>query len=467
MTDIPPSERVVAALVAALPGGAVSTDVVELAAKAHDRSHHPSVLPLAVVACTSTDDVACAVQICAEHRVPMVPRGAGTGLEGGANAVPGSVVLDLRPMNRILAVHADDFDAVVEAGVMKSELNEALRGHGLFFPAGPGVDASFGGMISTRASGMNAVRYGTMRENVLGLTVVLADGSVMHTGSRTRKSAAGYDLTHLLVGAEGTLGIVTEAIVRVHGIPEATMAMVCGFPTIADATRVVYRALRREVAISRVELADTLQIAAINRYAGTDFAELPTLLFEVQGPPAAIAAEADVLRSLAEDAGAVGIRTATEQAEIDEIWRARVDALPAAGALVTGANTWSTDVCVPISRLAECIDATIADVEASGLLAPIVGHVGDGNFHLAIVLPEGDDEIWAKAVAVNERLVLRALAMDGTSTGEHGIGIGKVHSLELEHADSLPAMRAIKNALDPHALLSPGSVLAPLGRTIS
>ncbi|GAA1001962.1 FAD-binding oxidoreductase [Subtercola frigoramans] len=467
MTKTTEAEGVVSALRALLPLGAVSTEPTVLQAKSHDRSHHSSATPIAVVTCRSTEDVSAAVAVCALHRVPMVPRGAGTGLEGGANAVAGSVVLDLSPMNRIIAIHDGDFDAVVQAGVMKSELNTALEPHGLFFAAGPGVDASIGGMISTRASGMNAVRYGTIRENVLGLTVVLADGSVIRTGSRTRKSAAGYDLTHLMIGAEGTLGIVTEAIVRVVGVPEASVTLICSFETMSQATGVVYQALKREVPISRVELADTAQIVAINRYCGTTFSELPTLFFEVQGRPAGIAEDGATLRVLAEEAGAIGVRTTTGKAEADEIWRARVDALPAAGALIAGASTWSTDVCVPISRLAECIEATIVDVEASGLLAPIVGHVGDGNFHLAIVLPEGDGDVWAKAVALNDRLIVRALSMDGTSTGEHGIGVGKVHSLELEHGDSLPVMRAIKAALDPHALLSPGSVFPQTGRTTS
>jgi D-lactate dehydrogenase (cytochrome) len=451
---------VVDALRAALPEDAVSTDAGELDRAGHDRSHHEWAHPLAVVRCRSTEDVAAAVRVCAEHRTPVVTRGAGTGLEGGSNAFTGSVVLDLRPMDRILAIHDQDFDAVVEAGVMKSELNAALAPHGLFFAAGPGVDASMGGMVSTRASGTNAVRYGTMRENVMGLTVVLADGSVVRTGSRTRKSAAGYDLTHLVVGAEGTLGIVTEAIVRVHGIPPAAAAMMCSFASIADATAVVYRALKAEVPIARVELIDALSMIAINRWTGSTFPEQPTLVFEVTGSPGTVEENVAILRGFAAGRGAIGVDVATEPGEIARIWQARTDALPASGALVPGAHTWSTDVCVPISRLAECIDATIADVEAAGILAPIVGHVGDGNFHLAIVLPEGDDDTWQRAVAVNERLITRALAMDGTCSGEHGIGVGKVGALELEHGDLLPVMAAIKAALDPHHILNPGVIIA-------
>lgn len=437
---------------------------IDLAADAldeasHDRSHHGWETPAAVIRCRSTEQVAAVVRACSDHRVPVIPRGAGTGLEGGSNAVAGSVVLDLRPMDRIVAVHAEDFDAVVQPGVMKSALNARLKDHGLFFPAGPGVDASFGGMLSTRASGTNAVRYGTMRENVLGLTAVLADGSVVRTGSRTRKSAAGYDLTHLLVGAEGTLGIITEAIVRVHGIPPHTAAMICAFPDLASATAVVYRALKSEIPISRVELIDDASMVAINRYTGSSFAETPTLVFEVQGSAAAVADELRTLSAMARDLGATDVDSSDDPVAIDRIWRARHDALPASAALLEGAHTWSTDVCVPISRLAECIAQTQADVEASGLLAPIVGHVGDGNFHLAFVLIPGDDDAFARAVSVNERLIERALAMDGTCSGEHGIGRGKKHSLRAEHADLLPVMAAIKTALDPHHILNPGAML--------
>jgi D-lactate dehydrogenase (cytochrome) len=444
---------------AALPAGAVSTEPADLDEVAHDRSHHPWARPAATVRCTSTADVAAAVTVCARLRVPVIPRGAGTGLEGGANAITGSVVLDMRAMNQIVAVHPQDFDAVVQAGVMKSALNARLITDGLVFPAGPGVDASIGGMLSTRASGTNAVRYGTVRENVLGLTVVMADGSVIRTGSRTRKSAAGYDLTHLFVGAEGTLGFITEAIVRVHGIPAHTAAMICGFPTVAAATAVVYQALRREVPISRVELIDDTSILAINRFTGSSFAEVPTLVFEVQGSKAAVLDELVVLGDIATAAGAIGLEASHEPQEIDRIWSARHNALPASAALVDGAFTWSTDVCVPISRLAECIAQTQADVEAFGLLAPIVGHVGDGNFHLAFVLSPGDDDAFARAHAVNDRLIERALSMDGTSTGEHGIGIGKRAALRLEHGDALGVMAAIKNAFDPHHILSPGSIL--------
>lgn len=449
----------VAALVEAMPAGAVLLDGASRDALADDRSHHAGQRPLAVVRCGSTEDVAAALRVCSRYRVPVIPRGSGTGLEGGSNGRADSVTLDLRRMNRILAVHPQDFDVVVQPGVMKSALNARLAADHLFFPAGPGIDASVGGMIATRASGTNAVRYGTMRENVMALTVVLADGSVMRTGSRTRKSAAGYDLTHLIVGSEGSLGIVTEATLRVHGVPAHLGAMICGFPTLSVATAVVYRALQRELLLQRVELIDAVSMRAINRYTGSSFAELPTLVFEVGGSADAVRADLSVLEALAREAGAVGLEASMDPTEIDRIWRARADALPASAALVPGAYTWSTDVCVPISRLAECIDQTQADVEESGLLAPIVGHVGDGNFHLAIVLEPGDDAGFALAAALNDRLVRRALAMDGTCTGEHGIGTGKTASLRLEHGDALPVMAAIKRALDPDGLMSPGSVL--------
>lgn len=449
-----------AALRSAVGEDAVSTDEVDLAEVAHDRSHHTWSLPAAVVRCGSTEMVAKAVRVCATFKVAVIPRGAGTGLEGGANGRANAVVLDMRPMKRILAVHAQDFDAVVEAGVMKSELNLRLAEHGMFFPAGPGVDASFGGMISTGASGTNAVRYGTMSENVMALTVVLADGTVITTGSRTRKSSAGYDLTHLFIGAEGTLGIVTEATVRTRGIPPYSAVMICEFPRVENATAAVYQALKRELPLSRIELLDQTTMAAINSYTKANFQERPTVIFEIQGERAALQEAVTAVTSIAQAAGAISVQASEEPAEIDRIWNARHAALPASAALVEGSVTWSTDVCVPISRLAECIAETQEDIERYGLLAPIVGHVGDGNFHLAFVLVPGDSESYSAAHVVNERLITRALSMGGTSTGEHGIGRGKREALAVEHRDSLAAMKAVKRALDPHNLMNPGTVLA-------
>ncbi|WP_392507972.1 FAD-binding oxidoreductase [Naumannella halotolerans] len=454
----PGTAEAVAELCAALPQ-VVSTDPAVRAAASHDRSHHESAPPLAVITPTDTEQVSTALRICHRHRLPVVTRGSATGLEGGSNAFDGSVVLDLRAMDRIVAIHAADFDAVVQPGVMKSSLNAALDPHGLFFPGGPGVDASMGGMISTRASGTNAVRYGTMREQVLALTAVLADGRIIHTGTRARKSAAGYDLTHLLVGAEGTLAVITEATVKVYGKPDATAAMICSLDSISDATAVVQQALTREVPLARVELIDDITMGAINAWTGSEFVVAPTVIFEVTGSRLAVQENVELLGDLARSVGATGIRIATDPTEVAEIWSARAQVLPSTAALVPGARTWSTDVCVPISRLAECIALTQADVAETGILAPIVGHVGDGNFHLAIVLPPDDPEARERAGLVNERLIDRALSMGGTCTGEHGIGVGKVAALAREHHDALPVMQLIKDALDPRHILNPGVIL--------
>lgn len=437
----------------------VRDDPETIRAFAYDRSHHhDGQLPAAVVRCDRTADVVAAVRACARLGIPVVPRGAGTGLEGGANAVAGGVIVDLAGMDRIVRVHDADLDVVVQPGVLRSSLDAELATRGLRFPAGPGVNASVGGMLSTRASGTMAVRFGTVRENVLALEVVLADGSVIRTGSRARKSAAGYDLTHLFVGAEGTLGIITEATLRVYGVPEKTATVVCSFAEYGDVTSVVYEILRREIPVSRVELLDHETMIAVNRHVGSAYAEAPTVFIEVEGNPASVTHDVGSIRGIAEDHGAVGLEYSEDPEQITRLWSTRTEVLPATAALVPGARTWSTDVCVPISRLAECIAATQQDVRESGILAPIVGHVGDGNFHLAIVLPPGDDSVFERAVAVNERLVERALAMEGTCSGEHGIGVGKRASLLAEHGDSVPAMRAVRAALDPHGILNPGKM---------
>lgn len=441
-------------------GEKVSTDHGIRQARGHDRSHLPWEAPQAVVHCVSTEDVSAALAICHRHGVPAVPIAAGTGLEGGANSTAESIALDLSGMDKILRIGASDLDATVQAGVMKSSLNAALAGHGLTFPVGPGVDASVGGMASTGASGTTAVRYGTMKENVLGLTVVMADGTVITTGGRSRKSAAGYDLTHLFVGAEGTLGVLTEVTVRVYGIPEATGVAICSFPALENCTAVVQSTLESGVPISRVELLDDVTVDAVNRYSGLGLPVQPTLIFEFEGPAATIAEQAETVRRLVAGNGGTGWNYASDPQQIGRIWKARHDALPSYVALVPGSSTWSTDVCVPISRLAECITLTKADTDSEGVLAPIVGHVGDGNFHLAFVLPPGDDGVRAKAAAINDRLVERALSMGGTSTGEHGIGLGKTGSLAKEHASAIPVMAAIKKALDPQGILNPGKVLA-------
>ncbi|MEV8144236.1 FAD-linked oxidase C-terminal domain-containing protein [Specibacter sp. NPDC078709] len=461
MTMLAPDNKtaVLAELRAGL-GSKVNTDDGVRSARGHDRSHLPWEAPMAVVHCTSTGDVSEALAICSRHGVAAVPIAAGTGLEGGANSTADSICLDLSGMDKILRIGSADLDAIVQAGVMKSALNAALAGHGLTFPVGPGVDASVGGMASTGASGTTAVRYGTMKENVLGLTVVLADGTIIKTGGRARKSAAGYDLTHLFIGAEGTLGVLTEVTLRVYGIPEAASVAICSFPTLESCTAVVQSTLESGVPISRVELLDDVTVDAVNRYSGLGLPVMPTLIFEFEGSAANIADQGEAVRKLALVNGGTGWDYASDPDQISRIWRARHDALPSYTALVPGSSTWSTDVCVPISRLAECITLTKADTDREGVLAPIVGHVGDGNFHLAFVLPPGDDGVLVKAGAINDRLVERALSMGGTCTGEHGIGLGKTASLVKEHASAIPVMLAIKNALDPQGILNPGKVLA-------
>ncbi|MCQ9165969.1 FAD-binding oxidoreductase [Arthrobacter sp. STN4] len=440
-------------------GDSVLLDAATRSSRGHDRSHHPWEMPEAVVACNSTHDVSRAMAICHRNRIPVVPVGAGTGLEGGANSRAGSVCLDLSPMTEILHLGVQDLNATVQAGVLKSALNNAALPHGLCFPAGPGVDASMGGMASTRASGTKAVAYGTMRENVLGLRVVLADGTVANTGGLARKSAAGYDLTGLFVGAEGTLGIITEVCVRLYGIPESTEMALVPYPTLGSAVQSVSAAIAAGIAFARVELLDDVMVGAMNSYSGVALTVAPTLMVEFEGGPAAVQESVRRFGRIAAVHGALGYEFSPDPERRDTLWRARTDVLPACAALRQGAVTWSTDVCVPISRLAECIEQTQADIAASNILAPIAGHVGDGNFHLAFVLDPDSAAEHAEAAAVNERLVNRALRMGGTCTGEHGIGAGKREALRIEHADSLPIMKSIKAALDPRMLLNPGKVL--------
>ncbi len=361
-------------------------------------------------------------------------------------------------MDRIIEVNEADLDCRVEAGVTRKALNSHLRDTGLFFPIDPGADASLGGMAATRASGTNAVRYGTMRENVLGLTVVTADARVIRTGGRARKSAAGYDLTRLFVGSEGTLGIITELQLRLQGVPEAISAAVCSFDDLAGAVDTVIATIQSGIPVARIELLDEVQIRACNAYSRLDLPEAPTLFFEFHGTPAWVDEQARLAGELAEGFGGGSFRWATRPEERTRLWAARHDALWAAKALRPGAVAWSTDVCVPISRLAECILATRRDVEASGLLAPLVGHAGDGNFHLTFLLDPGAPDEFARAEAAAGRLVDRALAMGGTCTGEHGIGTGKMAYLEQEHGQAIDLMRQIKRALDPQNILNPGKI---------
>jgi D-lactate dehydrogenase (cytochrome) len=434
-----------------------------LAVREHHGKDESSLAPMppdAVVFANSTEEVSAAVALCHAHRVPVIAYGTGTSLEGHLHAVKGGVCIDLSQMNRVLAVRPEDLDATVEAGVTRKALNAALHGSGLFFPIDPGADASLGGMAATRASGTNAVRYGTMREAVLAATVVLPDGRIIKTGTRAKKSAAGYDLTRLFVGSEGTLGIVTELTVRLHPLPEAIASAVCAFPSIAAAVATVIHTIQLGIPVARIELLDALSIKAINRHSKTCLREAPTLFFELHGSPAGVAEQTESLRTIVDDNGGMDFEWADKPEERSRLWQARHDAYYACLGLQPGARALTTDVCVPISRLADCIAATLADLERTGLTAPLLGHVGDGNFHMLVLVTPDDAAAIEKARGFAERLAERAIAMDGTCTGEHGIGLGKKKYMKLEHGeDALSVMRAIKQALDPHHLMNPGKVL--------
>jgi D-lactate dehydrogenase (cytochrome) len=441
-------------------GARVSTSDAERDRHGRDESYHPPAAPDAVFYAESTDEVAHAVGLCAAARVPVIPFGAGTSLEGHVAALRGGVSIDLTRMNRVLEVNASDLDCRVEAGLTRLTLAERLAPEGLFFPVDPGADATIGGMAATRASGTSAVRYGTMRENVLGLTVVLADGGVIRTGGRARKSAAGYDLTRLFVGSEGTLGVITEVALRLYGIPEVIASATCAFETIAGAVDAVIETVQLGIPVARIELLDEVQVLASNRYSGTELPELPTLFVELHGSEVGTREQAEALAEVAARHGGTSYAWATSTEERNALWRARHDAYYAALHLVPGARGWVTDVCVPISRLAECVLETKRDLEGSFLLGPIVGHVGDGNFHVALLVDPGDSQQIAEARRLNERLIERALALGGTTTGEHGVGYGKIGYLEQEHGPGVDVMRALKAALDPHSILNPGKIFS-------
>ncbi len=424
-------------------------------------SHHEPHLPDLVVFPESTAEVQQIVRACARHRVPMVPFGAGSSLEGHVVPVRGGVSIDLTRLTKIVRLSVEDLDVTVEAGVTRKQLERHLQSTGLTFPLDPGADATIGGMASTRASGTTAVRYGTMREAVLGLTVVLADGRVIHTGSRARKSSSGYDLTRLFVGSEGTLGVITEVTLRLHGRPEAVAAMTCWFSTIDAAVETVIAIVQLAIPVARIELLDEVQMDAVNRHSRLGYPVAPTLFFEFHGlSDADVTGHAEAAVEIAREHGARDVSRALTPESRAALWQARHDAYFAALALRPGSRGWTTDVCVPISRLAECIHDTKRDVDASPLTGALVGHVGDGNFHMIFpVNPEAPDEI-AEAQRLTDRLVERALALGGTCSGEHGVGLGKLRFLEAEHGrDALDVMRTIKQALDPHNLMNPGKLL--------
>jgi D-lactate dehydrogenase (cytochrome) len=416
--------------------------------------------PDAVIFVESTDEVVEIVKVCAANRVPIIPFGVGTSLEGHVNAPGGGISIDLSRMNKVVAVHAEDLDCTVEAGVTRKQLNDYLRDQGLFFPIDPGADATLGGMAATRASGTNAVRYGTMRDNVVNLTAVMADGQVIKTARRAKKTSAGYDLTRLLIGSEGTLGVITEVTLRLHGIPEAIAGGVCPFPTVADACNATILAIQTGIPVARIELLDALQVRACNMHSKLGLKETPTLFLEFHGTEASVAEQSERFGEIAKECGGGDFAWATRPEERTKLWQARHDVYWSVLGLRPGARPIATDVCVPISRLADCVTETAADIEATGLIAPIVGHVGDGNFHLSILVDMESPEEVQRADEFVGRLNLRAIAMDGTCTGEHGVGQGKMKYLKVEHGPGLEVMKSIKRALDPRNIMNPGKIFA-------
>jgi D-lactate dehydrogenase (cytochrome) len=426
----------------------------------HDESYHAVEPPDAVLFAEATGDVVAAVEICARYGMPIIPFGTGTSVEGHVAARHGGLTIDLGRMNRVLRVSPDDLDCTVEAGVTRKQLNADLRDTGLFFPIDPGADASIGGMAATRASGTNAVRYGTMRDNVLALTVVTADGKIVKTANRARKSSAGYDLTRLFVGSEGTLGVITEVTLRLYGIPEAISAAVCAFPSIADAVDTTIQIIQAGVPVARIELLDEVQIDACNRYSKLDLKVAPTLFFEFHGTASSVREQAERAAGFAADHGGADFEWTASPEARTKLWEARHNAYYAALALRPGSRGWATDVCVPISHLAEAIGATKADLAGASMPVAVVGHVGDGNFHLCFVLDPNNPAEFEEAARINDRMVSRALALGGTCTGEHGVGYGKMRYLEAEHgAEAMAVMRGIKRALDPQGLMNPGKIV--------
>ena len=423
-----------------------------------DESYHPSMPPHAVIQPVNKSEVQAIVEICSRHRTPIVPYGAGTSLEGNIAALQGGICIDSARMNSIISVNQGDFDAVVEPGVTRRQLNKHLKGSGLFFPIDPGADASIGGMAATRASGTNAVRYGSMRENVVNIEAVLADGSVIQTAKRSRKSAAGYDLTRLMVGSEGTLGIFTSLTVKLYPVPEAISAAVCTFDTMEGAVNTVIEMIQYGIPVARVELLDGLTLKAINLYSKTSYAEAPTLFFEFHGSPNSVEEQAQTTQEIADQNQGSQFNWTGNTEERSQMWRARHDVAWACKLLRPDGQIWSTDVCVPISRLAECLNETCKDIEDANILAPIVGHVGDGNFHLMLLVDHNDKDEVDAAKTLHRRMVMRTLEMDGTCTGEHGIGYGKIEFLKLEHGEAIQPMRMIKQALDPKNIFNPGKI---------
>ncbi len=462
-TDMPRNESGIATVVGILRqqlGDRLQTGEAIRNQHGHTTTYIHTQAPDAVAFPRSTGEVAEIVRVCAEHKVPVIPFGTGTSLEGHVNAPAGGICVDVSEMNEILGVQAEDLTVVVQPGVTREQLNTHLRDQGLFFPIDPGANASLGGMTATRASGTNAVRYGTMKDNVLSLEVVMANGEIVRTAQRAKKTSAGYDLTRLMVGSEGTLGLITEITLKLQGIPEKISSAACSFPSVDAACQAVMAVIQYGIPVARIELLDEMSVRGVNAYSKLTLPEAPLLLLEFHGSEYGVTEQSDLFGQIAEEFGATGYQATTSTEERNKLWQARHDAYWAALQLRPGAKAISTDVCVPISRLAECVAATQAKAEEEGLVAPIVGHVGDGNFHsLLLIDMEQPDEV-AKADAFVGWLNDLAISMDGTCTGEHGIGQGKMPYLKKELGPAVDVMRAIKAALDPDNILNPGKIVA-------
>lgn len=441
-----------------LLGDRVSTNMSVRDSHGKDESWHHPHRPDIVAFPKTTEEVSSVVKVCASFEIPVIAYGTGTSLEGNVIPHDGGVVVDLMHMDQVLRVNAEDLDCTVQARVTRKQLNEHIKDQGVFFPIDPGADASLGGMAATRASGTNAVRYGTMRENVLALTVVLADGRIIRTSKRAKKSAAGYDLTRLFVGSEGTLGIITEVTLKLYGIPEAMAAAVCSFDSLEGAIDTVIQTIQLGIPVARIELLDDVQMGAVNDFSNLDYPVKDTLFLEFHGSETNVQEQAEMVQSIAQENSGGDFKWAIKPEDRNKLWAARHDVTYATKALRAGAEVWATDVCVPISRLAECILETKKDLAESFLMAPLVGHVGDGNFHLGFVIKREIKEEIEEAERINEKLVMRALAMDGTCTGEHGIGLGKMKFLTAEHGEGVSVMRSIKKSLDPKNIMNPGKI---------
>ncbi len=445
--------------ISGLLGDRLSTSQAVRDQHGNDLTWNEGMAPDAVAFVQSTEEVVQIVKICGTYEVPLIPFGTGTSLEGHISAPFGGVSVDMSQMNEILEVNPQDLDCTVQAGVTRKQLNEYLRDVGLFFPIDPGADASIGGMASTRASGTNAVRYGTMKDNVIRVVAVMPDGEIVRTARRAKKTAAGYDLTRLMVGAEGTLGVITEITLKLHGIPEAISAGVCPFPDIASACEAAIATIQMGIPVARIELLDEIQVKACNAYSDLGLAETPTLFLEFHGSDTSVAEQSELFGSIAEEWGGGPFDWATKTEDRNRLWQARHDVFWAAIDSMPGKSAMATDVCVPISRLAECVTETRKDLDETGLYGPIVGHVGDGNFHISLFCDKDDEAEVTAVYGLLDRLADRALAMDGTCTGEHGIGYGKKKYLVKEHGAGVDVMRSIKQAIDPKNIMNPGKIL--------